>query len=224
MSSGTYPASGTNPGRGGTFGFRPRGRIAIVVVALAVLAVAAGVLIGNAGSRHAGLRARNATYGGYPSWLPHTKLPPVNDVLQSNTTHPKLFAIEGNTIEVHMAHAAAVITAVGPAFSAAVSGAAQAGTLPEGGVVPTTFTVTVIAEHGTVPLRASEFSILTSAGQLIHPALTATGGKPAPAALGAGQHVNLTLSVKLAEGDGSLRWAPSGERVLAGWLYQLELD
>jgi hypothetical protein len=224
MSSGAHPARRTDSERGGAFGFRPRGRIAIMAGAVAVLAIAAGVLIGNAGSRRAGLPARGATYGGYPSWLPHTKLPPVNDVLQSTAAHPKLFAIEGNTIEVHMARAAAVITAVGPAFPPAVSAAVQAGTLPEGGVVPTTFTVTVIAEHGPVRLRAAEFSILTSAGQLIHPAMAGAGGRRIPAALGAGRHVNLTLSVKLAEGDGSLRWAPSGERVLAGWLYQLELD
>ena len=227
MSSDAYPAASSGSDRGGAFGPRPRGRVLIgaAVVALAVVAVIVGLLIGNSGAaanRHA---AADSTYGSYPSWLAHTKLPAVNTILKASLSHPQLDAIEGNTMEVQLPSGAeAEITAVGPSFPTWVSAASQAGTLSEGTAVPVTFTVTVIARRGTVSLRASAFSILTAAGQLLHPAISGLGGKPAPAALRAGQHLNLTVNAKLTEGDGSLRWAPTGARVVSGWLYQVELD
>ncbi|HSZ06481.1 MAG TPA: hypothetical protein VK778_14935 [Solirubrobacteraceae bacterium] len=191
---------------------------------LAAVAVAAGLLIGSSGAA-ASRRAAVSTYGGYPTWLPRKKAPAVNTILNASPSHPQLDAIEGNTMEVALpAGAEAEITAVGPSFPTWVAAAAQAGTLSEGSAVPAAFTVTVIARRGTVPLRASAFSILTAAGQLLHPAISGPGGKPAPAALRAGQHLSLTVNAKLTEGDGSLRWAPTGARVVSGWLYQLELD
>ncbi len=227
MSSDAYPAASSGSDGGGAFGPRPRSRVLIgaAVVVLAAVALTAGLLIGSPGagaSRHAG---GDSAYGSYPSWLPHTKLPAVNTTLKASLSHPQLDAIEGNTMEVQLPSGADVdITVVGPSFPTWVSAAAQAGTLSEGSAVPATFTVTVLARGGAVPLRASAFSILTAAGQLLHPAVSGPGGKPAPAALAAGQHLNLTVKAKLTEGDGSLRWAPTGARVVSGWLYQLELD
>lgn len=215
-----------SPGRigGGTFGSRPRGRLTMVLAAVVVAAIAvvAGMLVGGGGGRS--VSARNSTYGGYPTWLTETQLPPVkSSVLQATAAHPKLQAIEGNTVDARLAGAEALITAVGPQPAAWVATAAQEGRLNSGAAVPVTFDVTVIARRGTVPLHASEFSILTAQGQLIHPAVT-LAGKRAPTAVASGQHVNLTLTAKLPEGNGSVRWAPAGTKVLTGWLYELELD
>jgi hypothetical protein len=224
--------SATAAAGGGTIWSRPRRRPVIVAAAVALIAVAVviGIVIGNAGSSPSSGPAGHAAsavdshYGGYPSWLRNTKLPPTNAVVQASVAHPQVHVVEGNTMDVTMPSGEATITAVGPTFPAWVPAAAQSGHLNEGNPVPASFTVTVIAAHGTVPLRASAFSILTAEGQLVHPALTVAGGKPAPAVLKAGQHLNLTLKTSLTEGDGSVRWAPIGSRVLAGWLYQLELD
>jgi hypothetical protein len=227
MSIDVYPAASSASKKGGAFGPRPRGRLLVAVVVLAAIALTAGVLISGAANSHSSnnSNAVDSKYGGYPSWLPHTKLPPVNTVLQASLSHPQLDAIEGNTMAVALPSGSeAEITAVGPALPAWVSAAVQAGTLNDANPVPTTFTVTVIARRGTVPLGASAFSILTAAGQLLHPAVTGPGGERVPATLRAGEHLNLTLKAELVEGDGSLRWAPVGPRVLSGWLYQLELD
>jgi hypothetical protein len=221
-----YPAVSSGSDGGGAFGPRPRGRVLIgaAAVVLVAVAVVAGLLIGNSGAA-ASRRAAVSTYGGYPTWLPQKKPPAVNTILHASLSHPQLDAIEGNTMEVALPSGVEVeITAVGPSFPTWVAAAAQAGTLSEGSAVPATFTVTVIARRGTVPLWAAAFSILSAAGQLLHPAISGPGGKPAPATLRAGQHLNLTVNAKLTEGDGSLRWAPAGAQVVSGWLYQLELD
>jgi len=192
----------------------------LVVVAVAIVGVV--LLTSGGGPRRV---ASNDRYGTYPSWLPHTKLPPVNTAPRATLSHPLLNAVEGNTVQAVLPGGAeAYITAVGPTFPAWVSTAVQAGTLSDGTAVPTRFTVTVIARRGSVPLRASAFSILTAAGQLVHPAVTGPGGGAMPATLRAGQHVNLTVSTKLVEGEGALRWAPSGSKVISAWLYQVELD
>jgi hypothetical protein len=187
---------------------------------VAAITLAVVLLTGGSAGRHA---AADSSYGGYPSWLAHTKLPPVNVTLQASLSHPQLDAIEGNRIEVQLPGGGrADITAVGPAFPAWVSADAQAGKLSEGRSVPTTFTVTLEALHGTVPLQASAFSILTATGALVRPAVTMPAGRTA--VLRAGQHVSLVVQAQLTEGEGSLRWAPAGPRVLSAWLYQVELD
>lgn len=236
MSSNAYPAASSgsdasgganaSSGKGGAFGPHPS-RVWAGAALLAVAAIAAVVVLltsvsGGAASRRAAIDSK---YGSYPTWLKHTKLPSVDTVLKASLAHPQLDAVEGNTMEVTLPSGGdAEITAVGPSFPAWVAAATQAGTLPEGTAVPTTFAVTVIARHGAVPLRASAFSILTAAGQILQPAVTASGGQAPPTTLRAGEHVNLTIKAKLTEGDGSLRWAPIGSRVISGWLYQVELD
>jgi hypothetical protein len=225
MSIGAYPTASSGSKGGGAFGSRPRRRVLIAgaAVVVAAIAVTVGLVTSGSGSPRATVNSR---YGGYPSYLAgHTKLPPVNTILKASLSRPQLQAIEGTTIEVQLPGGGeADITAVGPALPAWVSAAAQAGTLSDANPVPTTFTLTLIAHRGTVPLRAAAFSILTAGGQLLRPAITGPGGTPAPATLRAGQHLNLTLKADLAEGDGSLRWAPAGARVVSAWLYQLELD
>jgi len=216
-------AASTLPRReGGAFRPHPPRRFIVgLVVAVLVCAVTVAILTG--GGRRT-VRASSSSYGGYPSWLPHTKLPPADPIVAASLTHPALDAVEGTTIDTHLRSASALITGVGPAFPAWVSAAAQGGHLTSGSAVPVSFTVTVVVRQGSVPLQAGEFSILTAQGQLVHPAVTSPGGGPLPAGLTAGQHMNLTLTTDLPEGDGALRWAPSGPRVVAAWLYQLELD
>ena len=209
---------------GGAFGRRPRGRAGYAIAAAIALVIAGGLALALRPGSGRSLPAVDMRYGGYPSWLTDTALPPVNTVLRSTAAHPKLEAIEGNTIDAIGPSGSAYITAAGPSFPAWVSAATQAGTLNSGDGVPATFAVTVIGRAGTMPIGPRSFSILTSEGQLVHPAVTRDGGGFAPADVRSGQDVTLLLRAKLVEGEGSVRWAPDGVRVLAGWLYQLELD
>ncbi len=224
MRSGAYAAAPSGSEGGGAFWPRPRGRLSIgAVLVVAAVAIIGVVLLTSGGGVHR--VATNDKYGTYPAWLPHTKLPPLNTAPRTTLSHPLLNAVEGNTVlAVLPGGAEADITAIGPTFPAWVSSSVQAGTLSDGTAVPSRFTVTVVARRGNVPLRGSAFSILTAAGQLVHPAVTGPGGKAMPASLRAGQHLNLTVSTKLVEGEGALRWAPSGSKVISAWLYQVELD
>jgi hypothetical protein len=84
--------------------------------------------------------------------------------------------------------------------------------------------VTLTAPHGTVASNAHAFSILTDAGQIVRPAVTGRHGSPLPAHVTAGHPITLTVKAGLGEGDGALRWAPDGTKVLVAWVYQLEFD
>ncbi len=90
--------------------------------------------------------------------------------------------------------------------------------------VPGACVVTLASVRGSVPVSASAFTLLTDAGQILHPKVTDMGGGAVPAELQPGQHLNLKLTTSVPEGSGSIRWAPLGRRVLVGWIYQLELD
>lgn len=116
------------------------------------------------------------------------------------------------------------VTATGPEVPNWVADAVQTGKWPDGKPVPGSFIVTLADVRGTVPLAAGAFSILTDAGQIVHPKVAVKGGGQLPATLHAGQHINLEVSGGVTEGSGSIRWAPLGRRVLVGWIYQLELD
>lgn len=187
-SNATHAGPAGNRG-GGAFGLRPRDRVLIAAAILVAAIVLAIVLLAGHGRSHRTVAASNneTHYGGYPSWLPHTKLPATNTPLQSTAAHRQLKAIEGNPIEAQLTGGGeAEITAIGPSIPNWVSSEAQAGTLTEGSPVPASFSVTVIARHGTVPIDASAFSIMTSGGELVHPAVTAPGMKAAPRTLRAG--------------------------------------
>jgi hypothetical protein len=54
--------------------------------------------------------------------------------------------------------------------------------------------------------------------------VTNAAGGPVPATVGPGQTVKLTLTTSLPEGDGEIRWAPVGNRILVSYFWTLEFD
>jgi hypothetical protein len=114
-------------------------------------------------------------------------------------------------------------TIVGPSIPEGVAEQAQRG--DDGSqTAPCTFTATFTSASGSVPLDPSAFAILNERGQIHHLLVTAADGGAPPAQVAPGQKVTLTMKATLPEGEGALRWAPNGARVLAGWVYGLELD
>jgi hypothetical protein len=218
-SGGSSLASPTHRGGGAN---RPSPRWLLAgAVALVAVVVAVVVLVTGGGSHPS---AASLKYGGIPSWLP-SPAPPTNQVVTATPTHPALAAVEGNTVNAQLGGGAtAYVTAVGPSIPAWVSSAVQSGNWNDGNTAPSTFTFTFASPHGSIPLKADEFSILTSQGQIVHPAVTGPNGSRLPAQVTPGKPLTLTLKVGLGEGDGALRWAPNGTKVLAAWFYQLELD
>jgi len=167
--------------------------------------------------------AASLKYGQIPAWLPKP-VPPADQVVTATADHPALAAVEGDTVDARLTHGSAMVTTVGPAIPQWVTVDAHSGHLSQGSLAPATFTVTVAAPRGTIALNARAFSILTGEGQIVHPAVTGTHGSPLPAHVSAGQPITLTVRAGLGEGDGALRWAPEGPKVLVAWFYQLEFD
>jgi len=220
MGSGGSPLASPNHLGGWAKRPGPRWLLAGAVVLVAIVATVV-VLLTTGGSHPS---TASLKYGKIPSWLP-SPAPPSNQVVTATPAHPALAAVEGNTVNAQLgAGATAYVTAVGPSIPAWVSSAVQGGSWNDSSTAPSTFTFTFASPRGTIPLKASDFSILTGQGQIVHPAVTGPNGSRLPARVTPGRPLTLTLKVGLGEGDGALRWAPNGSKVLAAWFYQLELD
>ena len=196
-----------------------RGRWGVLLalaLALAAAAAVLGILVFGGGSHPNPLASLK--YGQIPSWLPSAK-PPPNQIVRATEASPVLAAIEGNTVDTKLPQGSAMVTAVGPAIPAWVSNQVQSGHWSDSETAPSTFTVTFARVQGAIPLSASAFQILTTAGQVIHPAIRALGGGPMPAELRPGRPLTLTMKAGLTEGEGVLRWVPIGTRVLVAWTY-----
>ena len=162
---------------GGSRAGRPGHRRFILAAALACLAAAiAAVAVSASAGSGAHRPAVSARYGSIPSWLPKATVP-VNRIVRASERHPWL-AIEGDTVDVTLAGGGADVTAVGPQVPAA-----DVATVPLKTRVPCTFDVTFARGAGTIPLRASSFTILDELGQLHHPKVTLLGGGRIPAEL-----------------------------------------
>lgn len=198
-----------------------------VVISVAILAVAfavsTGVLLARQGPSHAAVSHADgsqaapsqAKYGPIPSWLPKAKIP-VGRTVVASAAHPWL-AVEGDTVSVRLAHARAMVTAVGPSVP-------EEGKFPVPRTTPCTFTVTFTAASGAVPLSASAFTILDELGQLHAPRVTAAGGGDPPRFVAAGRSVSLTVRDVLPTGNGQLRWTPVGAKPTVSWDFDVEID
>ncbi len=186
-----------------------------VVVAAAVLAT---VVFSGGHSQPA-----KAGYGGLPSWLPKPPKQASTPIPRATLARPWLSAVEGETVSVHLPAGGALVTVVGPSVPESVAENAQKGR-DDDDTAPCTFSATFRSTSGIVPLSPSSLTILGERGEMFHPRVTNAAGGPVPARIAAGRSVTLTLQAQLPEGEGAVRWAPTGPRVIAGWVFGLELD
>ncbi len=198
--------------RNGSRAFGPGSRRARLVLLGAVgVAVAAGVAAwlavphGQASTR----------YGGLPSWLPQPKTQ-VGRVVTASASHPWL-AIEGDDVDVRLAHGRVRVNAVGPVVP-------EEGKFPVPATSPCTFTVTLAKARGTVPLSAAAFTVLDERGNLHHPHVLLRGGGALPAAVPPGGRVVLRIHDVLPTGNGQLRWSPGGGKPVVSWDFDVEID
>jgi hypothetical protein len=208
---------------GRAFGPGPRARLLAALAAFAVAAAAIVVIVtGGGGGSHPHRSAASLKYGQIPSWIPK-QAQPSDRIVAATAARPVLAAVEGDTVLARLTAGSGYVTAVGPSVPNWVQNYAHSGHWTSASLAPSTFTVTLAQPQGAIPLRAADFSILTSAGEIVHPAVTLSGGGALPATAQAGKPLSLTLNAKLPEG-GALRWGPGGRRVLVAWMYTLELD
>ncbi len=205
----------------------------LVLAGVSILAAAAIVIVlvaggGGSGAHASPLEAHGsqarapqahpsspAKYGGLPSWLPKPKLP-VDRIVAASAAHPAL-AIQGDTVSVHLARGQTMATAVGPAVP-------EEGRFPVPATSPCSFTVSLAAGRGTVPIRPQAFTILDELGRIHHPRVTSRNGAPVPAHLEPGRIITLTVRAVLPTGGGRLRWAPDGTRPIVSWDFDVEID
>jgi hypothetical protein len=224
MSSGSLRAATPESGGGRAFGPGPRTALAVALIATIAIAATLVIALNSSGGHRVPLQAASVhRYGHLPSWLP--KISNGASKLEvARPASPILEEEQGYTVRAELPSGATNVTASGPEIPNWVASAEQTGKLSDDDSVPGTFVVTLIGTHGTVPISAGAFTILTDAGRIVHPKVTLAGGGRLPAALHAGQHVNLNVRGGVDEGSGSIRWAPLGRKVLVGWIYQVELD
>ena len=151
----------------------------------------------------------------HASWLPRASVP--RDRVLTATLSRARLAIEGDTVAVRLHSARAMVTAVGPAVP-------KEGQSPVPATSPCTFTVTLAAVHGSVPLSSRDFSFLSEHGERTGARVTLRGGGRLPRRVVAGRPLTLSVRAVLPVGNGRLRWTPSGTRPTVTWDFDVELD
>jgi hypothetical protein len=185
-----------------------RGRL---LVAAVVLVVASAAVIGYLATRG----SSGEGYGTIPSWLPKPKLETGRTVVAS-AAQPQL-AIQGDAVRVLLHDGSVIATTVGPVVP-------EEGLQPVPKTSPTTFTVTFRAASGSVPLRASAFTILDEESHVHRPTVTLAGGGALPSHVAPGRVVRLRVHDILPTGGGELRWTPQAGNALVRWDFDVEID
>ena len=117
---------------------------------------------------------------------------------------------------MHLSHGKVLATTVGLEVP-------ETGKFPVPSTSPCSFTVTLTAAAGRVPVRRARSPSSTSSG-------TSTTARHGPgrrypaAVVRPGQTVMLEVRDVLPTGGGRLRWAPEGRTPIASWGFDVEID
>jgi hypothetical protein len=184
---------------------RPR-RTPVAVMGLSVLLLGA--------ARACGTQANNDKYGSLPRYLPKSTLHP--DSVLTGTTKRAAVASEGDSVEVRLPHGSVLTTVTGPE----VPGEGLSFQTP---ATTCTWTVTLTHARGLVPIALGAFSTLDEVGKIYHPAWVPGQPRP-PATVAPGRTVTFELRVVMRTGEGLMRWAPVGPRIVSEWDFVVEND
>jgi hypothetical protein len=153
-------------------------------------------------------------YGSLPKFLPTSSLRP-DGVLTGTTARPALTS-EGDEVRAEFPGASVLVQVTGPE-------------VPGEGLPyqarATTCTWTVTLGHATRPVRIllRDFTTIDNLGTVYHPTFVAGTRRP-PATLSPGHRVTFELRTVMLTGEGLMRWAPTGGRILAEWDFEVEND
>jgi hypothetical protein len=192
----------------------------LTVVARRLGAMSAAAVLALAGCSSAAQHApavsstrAEASYGALPTFLPTPTLRPDSE-LTGDAARPAV-TTEGDAVHALLETGSARITVTGPVVP--IEGAAS-----EPDLTTCTWTVTLTATHGRVPVVVSAFTVLDEEGNQSRPRLAPGSTRP-PAELRAGRSAHFELRDVMSAGEGVLRWAPNG-RVVASWDFVAETD
>jgi hypothetical protein len=155
------------------------------------------------------------TYGGLPSYLP-TAPAGSDGVLIGSVSHPALTS-EGDTVEVKLPAGGTVrMTVTGPVVPGE-------GLPHQTSATTCTWTLTLDHASTAVPLRLADLTTLDQLGDVSR--LSTVTGEPAPpAVLQPGASTTFELRTTMKIGEGLMRWAPGGSKVVAAWDFEVEND
>lgn len=153
-------------------------------------------------------------YGGMPSYLPHSSLRSDSELV--GTAQKPAITNQGDTVIASTADGSVRVTVSGPE----VPGEGLPYQSPS---TTCTWIVSLSGATAPIPIDVAEFTSTDHLGTVYHPALVA--GAPAPpATLQPGQTATFELRAIMQVGEGLMRWAPGGTRVVASWDFEVEND
>jgi hypothetical protein len=183
-------------------------RVLLRSAAVGALAVLLGVVGAACGT------PANDRYGPLPKFLPKSSLHP-DGTLTATKARPALTS-EGDAVRADLARGSVLISITGPDVPGeGLPYRARATTC--------TWTVTLAGASTPVPVALRDFTTIDDAGTIYHP--TFVPGQPSPpATLQPGHGVTFELRAVMLTGEGLIRWAPVGHRILAAWDFEVEND
>jgi hypothetical protein len=180
----------------------------------AAAAVATGC--GGGPAHHAAATARGHGLVGYPAFLPKSTLHYKSDGLVVGTAAQPALTSQGDPVQVVTPGWSVVAVVTGPEVPGE-------GLPYQADVTTCTWTVTLSGATGNVPISATNFDSVDDLGDVYQPQFVP--GQPVPPnVLRPGQTVSFELRAAEAVGEGLMRWAPIGGRIVAKWDFVVEND
>jgi hypothetical protein len=153
---------------------------------------------------------------GYPSYLPKSTLHYNSDAVVVGTAAQPALTSQGDPVKVVTPHWSVVAVVTGPEVPGE-------GLPYQADVTTCTWTVTLSRATGDVPVSAANFDSIDYRGDVYKPQFVP--GQPVPPKiLRPGQTVSFELRAGEAVGEGLMRWAPVGGRIVAKWDFVVEND
>jgi hypothetical protein len=196
-----------------------RGASRRAVLALFAVLATAAVLAGCGSSHDSGARAPRKTGNGlvgYPAFLPKSTLHFHSDQRLVGTAARPALTSQGDPVKVVTPHWSVVAVVTGPE----VPGEGLPYQAP---ATTCTWTVALSQATGPVPISVSDFDTIDDLGTRFQPSLVPDQPVP-PRVLRPGQRVTFELRAGEPVGEGLMRWAPSGGRIVAKWDFVVEND
>lgn len=182
--------------------------VAAVVAALALAGCSAG---GSPSPSPSGNVAEQLAAKSLPSWLP---TPSAGGQAVGTAKDPAM-SYQGVPVLIKLDRGDALtMNVVGPTAPPGTKVGAEKADL--------TWTVTVSDATATIPLSLAQFNVQDESGA--YHGVTASDGGTIPASIKPGETVTFAVHTVAASGEGMVRWAPDGNRVVALWDYVAELD
>ncbi len=179
----------------------------LVVVALLVAGLLAGLGVFS--------QSRSALVG-YPSWLPNKTLHPDVDAVLTGTSKRPALTVEGLGVKAITPHWSVLIDVSGPV----VPGEG----LPYQPTSTTcTWTITMSQATGRVPISLADFNSVDHLGRIFPMVFVEDQPRP-PAVLLPREKVTFEVRSYETVGEGIMRWAPIGKKIVAMWDYEVEND